>query len=326
MLKFDKLKLITHINYIQNINFSKFNTIIKDGKVTAYQYQQISPYLLYIEKDIADNELVIEITGKVLGAKYPLLISKDTIRDCFDNINALGICALDTDKILNDAKVTKVDVTRDVDYSDISALTKELQSCVKNNKRYSAESINGNFVIAKTVKTHNRKVRLTIYDKHKEMHLVDNQRWLETFGDEIAESVNQYFKGKIRFELNLNSINAIKKGLSVADTSLLSVLNAEATPIMNFLDMVLVDNAEARIAKTVRDIERLALMAKYNYDMKAIEQAITALKSPKTNLSQAMRPYHLLYNASHQTGSMSIKDRLRDLLLEIFLIGFIVSI
>ena len=326
MIKLDKIKLITSINYIHDINLSKFNKIIKDGEVTLYQYQQTSPYLLYIEKDIADNELVIEITGKVLGAKYPQLISKDTIRDCFDNINALGICTLDTDKILNDAKVTKLDVTRDVDYPDISALTKELQSCVKNNKRYAAESTNGNFVIAKTVKTRNRKVRLTIYDKHKEMHLADNQRWLKTFGDNIAESVNQYFKGKIRFELNLNSINVIKEWLSLTDTSLLSVLYAEATPIMNFLDMVLVDNAEARVAKSVRDLERLALMARYNYDMKAIEQAITPLKSPKTNLSQAMHPYHLLYNASHQTGSDSIKHRLHNLLLEIFLIGFFVSI
>ena len=43
MLKFDKLKLITHINYISYINLTKFNTIIKDGVVTAYQYQQTSP-------------------------------------------------------------------------------------------------------------------------------------------------------------------------------------------------------------------------------------------------------------------------------------------
>ena len=326
MLTFDKLKIITSINYIQNVNLKHFQTIIKNDMVTAYQYQQISPYLLYIEKDIEDNELVIEMTGKVLGAQYPELISKDTIRACFDNINALGICRLETDKILNDAKVVKADVTRDINYFDIGALTKELQSCIKNNKRYPTENVNGNFVVTKKVQTQNRKVRLTIYDKEKEMNKVDNQRWLETFGKDIVAGINQYFKGKVRFELNLGSIKAIKEWLSINDTSLQSVLNAAANPIMNFLDKILVDNAEARLAKSVRDLERLAFMKERKYDMTAIEQAVTALKSPKTNLSQAMRPYHLLYNALQQTRSDSIKDRLRTLLLEIFLIGIIVSI
>ena len=326
MLTFDKLKIVTSINYIQNVNLKHFQTIIKNDMVTAYQYQQISPYLLYIEKDIEDNELVIEITGKVLGAQYPELISKDTIQTCFDNINALGICRLETDKILNNAKAVKADITRDINYFDVGVLTKELQSCIKSNRRYTAENRKGNFIVEKNVKTNNRKVRLTIYDKEREMNKVDNQRWLQTFGNDIAVGINQYFKGKVRFELNLNSIKAIKDMLSISDTSLLSVLNAEANPIMDFLDKILVDNAEARVAKSVRDLERVALMEKYDNDMRAIEQAIITLKSPKTNLSQAMRPYHLLYNALNQTGSDGIKERLRNLLLEIFLIGFFVSI
>ena len=326
MLTFDKLKFVTSIDYITDVNLKKFNTIIKDGEITSYKYQQTSPYLLYVEKDIVDDELIIELTGKVLGANYPKLISNDTLRDGLDNINTLGICRLETDKILNDAKVVKADVTRDVNYSDISALTKELQSCIKSNQRYTVENRNGNFIVEKNVKTNNRKVRLTIYDKEKEMSLADNQRWVESFGKDVVEKMNLYFKGKVRFELNLNSIKAIKDMLSIKDTSLQSVLNAAANPIMSFLDKILVDNAEARISKSVRDLERLAFMKEREYDMKAIEQAIITLKSPKTNLSQVMKPYHLLYNALQQTGSDSIKERLRNLLLEIFLIGFFVSL
>lgn len=327
MITFDKLKIVVKsINYIDNINTNKFNTINKDNVVTEYKYLQITPYLLYIEKDIAENELVIEFSGKVLGANYPDLINKENIRQCLDNINALGICALDVDGILNDGEIVKADVTEDVECDNISALTKELLSCIKNNERYNATCEGGNFIVEKKVKTKNRKLRLTIYDKGKEMSLVDNQRWLVSLGSVEAEQINEYFRGKARFEMNLNSIKAIKDALCVRGNSISSVLNSEANPIMPFLNKVLMDNAEARTAKSIRDFERLVVMEKYGNDMKAIERAILPLKSPKTNLSQVMKPYHLLYNALNENTPKSLKERLKDMLLEIFLIGVFVSI
>lgn len=327
MLTFDKLKIVVKsINYIGNINTNKFNTIIKDNVVTEYQYKQIAPYLLYIEKDITDNELVIEFSGKILGVNYPDLINRENIRQCLDNINALGICSLDVDGILHHGKIVKADVTKDVELGDMTNLTKELLSCIKNNERYNATCEGGNFIVEKKVKTKNRKLRLTIYDKEKEMSLVDNQRWLSSLGEAEAEQINMYFHNKVRFEMNLNSIKAIMDGLRISDNSISSVLASETNPIMPFLDKVLVDNAEARNIKSILDVARLALMEKYEYDMKAIERAIIPYKSPKTNLSQVMKPYHLLYNALNENTSSSLKARLQKVLLEIFLIGVFVSI
>ncbi len=155
---------------------------------------------------------------------------------------------------------------------------------------------------------------------------MDNQRWIASLGDAAAHQINEHFRGKIRFEMNLNSIKAIKDGLCLRDNSTSSVLNAETNPIMPFLDKVLLDNAEARVAKSVRDLERIAFMEKFGNDMKAIERAILPVKSPKTNLAQVMRPYHQLFNAINSNNSTSLKERLKNALLEIFLIGFIVSI
>ena len=158
------------------------------------------------------------------------------------------------------------------------------------------------------------------------MSLAENQRWLQSLGYAEAEQVTDYFRKKIRFELNLTSIKAIKDSLCIQDNSISSVLKSETNPIMSFLDKVLVDNAEARVAKSVRDLERLAFMEKLGYDLKAIERAILPIKSPKTNLSQAMKPYHLLYNALNANTSRSLKERLKNALFEIFIIGFFVSI
>lgn len=327
MLTFDKLKIVVNsADYIDNINLNKFQTIIKEGVATQYRYQQTTPYLLYIEKDLVENELVIEFTGKILGVKYPELINQTNIRQCFDTINTLDICTLDVDGILTFGHITKADVTKDVEYNDISSLSKELLSCIKNNERYNATCEGGNFIVEKKVKTSNRKMRLTIYDKEKEMSLAENQRWLQSLGGAEAEQVTEYFHKKIRFELNLTSVKAIKDSLCTRGNSISSVLNSETSPIMPFLDKVLVDNAEARVAKSVRDLERLAFMEKLGYDLKAIERAILPIKSHKTNLSQAMKPYHLLYNALNANTSSSLKERLKNALFEIFLIGVIVSI
>lgn len=327
MLTFDKLKIVVNSSkFIDNLNLNKFQTIVKDGKVTQYRYQQTTPYMLYIEKDLIDDELVIEFSGKVLGAKYPELINRTNIRQCFHIINTLGICTLDIDGILILGMVVKADVTKDIEYNDITSLSKELLSCIKNNERYNATMEGGNFIVEKKVKTSNRKIRLTIYDKEKEMNLAENQRWLQSLGYAEAEHITDYFRKKIRFELNLTSIKALKDNLHIRDTSLSSVLDAETSPILPFLDKVLVDNAEARVAKSVRDLERLAFMEKYGNDMKAIERAILPVKSPKTNLSQMMKQYRQLYNARHTKTSDSLKERLKNVLFEIFIIGFFVSI
>ena len=120
MNKFDKLKIVVKSSdYIDNINMSKFDTIISDDIITAYKYQQTTPYSLYIEKDLMDDELVIEFTGKILGVRYTELINQTNIRQCLDNINALGLCSLNTDAILKDGEVVKADVTIDAEYPDL---------------------------------------------------------------------------------------------------------------------------------------------------------------------------------------------------------------
>lgn len=327
MNRFDKLKVVVEsADHIDNLDMSKFKTIIKDGTVTAYQYQQTKHHSLYIEKDLADDEVVIEFTGKILGANYPELINKTNIRQCLENINALGICTLDIDDILSHGKVVKADVTIDAEYPDMPSLTTELQSCVKNNKRYEAYEEDGNFIIRKKVKTKNRKLRLIIYDKGTEMEKADNKRWLSSLGNAAAERITNYFQGKIRFEMNLTSLKAIKDQLNINDNSISSVINSEYNPIMPFLDMVLIDNNNTRVAQTVRDLERLAFMEKYDYDMKAIEREVRSIierSKKKTKPSQPMEKYHLLYNALHSDTSISLKERLKKALLEIFIIGFV---
>ena len=94
MIKFDKLKIVSRIENVSNINESEFQSIVKDGIIHELKYSIQSPFSLYIEIDYIENEVVLEFTGKILKDDYPDLIHKDNIRTCLNNINDLGLAHL----------------------------------------------------------------------------------------------------------------------------------------------------------------------------------------------------------------------------------------
>lgn len=53
-----------------------FKVEIKNSEVVSYSFTQTTPFLLYIKKDIEEQEAAFEFTGKILLDDYPMLISK----------------------------------------------------------------------------------------------------------------------------------------------------------------------------------------------------------------------------------------------------------
>lgn len=321
MLQFDKIKLVTSLNNINNINEDKFSKTESKRQVQNYKYNQKEPYALYIEVDEADKELVIEFTGKILRDQYPELITQNNIRVCLENINALGLCLLDIDAIIRDSIVVKVDVTADIPCNNCKDLVSSLHAGISNYQKYISRRIKDNCVIDKNVQTKNRKLRLSVYDKAKEMQLVGNEAFLGTLN--APDTLIQYFQGKIRFELNLNSKEQIRKNLKIPNTQLIEVLNSTANPIMTFIDKAIDDNAEVKSVKTLRDYERLAVLRECGNNLEKVERIIRVYSSPTTHITQAIKPYKQLAAAK---SNSSIKDMLRNLLFEVFIIGTFVLI
>ena len=323
VIRLDKLKIVVNEKYITNINEDVFTTIIKNGQIVEYRYEQQYPYLLYIEKDLIEHELVIEFTGKILEDKYPLLINKDTIEICLENINKLAICHIDVPSVLQNSVVVKADVSHDICCGSYQQLISTLQTSVKNHNKYLSRVIRGTFVIEKNVVSRSRKVRMTIYDKAAEMQLKANQEYLNRLSnrDEVAE----YFKDKVRFELNLNSMEQIRKHLNIHDTMLYDVLHAEANPIVEFIDKAFVLEDPAPIDMKLRDVERLALLESIDRDMTKLEMIVRKHSSTKSHITQLMQPYRNLLKTIEQKGENYLLTIRNLLLVEIFL-TFIVSI
>ena len=67
MLKFDKMKLVTKIDYISDIDYSKFILNSKEDSILYYKYQQERPFYLLVMVNYQHNELVLEFTGKIIN-------------------------------------------------------------------------------------------------------------------------------------------------------------------------------------------------------------------------------------------------------------------
>ena len=324
MIKLDKIKIVSSIKNISNINEDKFQSTVKEGETVEQKYFIQSPFNLFVEADYKDKELVIECTGKILKDDYPNLINKENIKQCLVNINQLNICTLDVMGILKDGEVVKCDVSQDVECSDCKALTKSLRASVRNFNKYLARNIGGNFVIEKNVSTKNLKRRLTIYDKGAEMMLATNRDFLSSVEDSGA--MFDYFANKARFELNLNSKEQIRQSLGIMDTSIQSVLGSTSTPIWDFLNKVLDDGSDYKSRSTLNEFKNELLLKYCENDLAKVEAIVRSYSSPNSHISQMMKPYKELAIKLSENLSPNLKQQLRNLLLEIVILIGIVSI
>ena len=286
MITFDKLKLVADISAIRDYDETRFEIIEKNGVVAAMKFYQETPFLLRLKLDFECGEAVIEFSGKILGEDYPKLISRETIRQCFENINTLGICSFDPEILMN-AEVVKCDVTRDVPTADIPGVTDYIRNHICSYLRFQCRKLrNGNLVIDKNVTSKKTKKRMTIYDKGKEMLRSQNQDFAEEHGLEDA------FNGMYRFELNLNSKEQIRKSLRIADTKLMTVLSADANPILEFLDEVVQPGAEAVKMTDKKSYVTMLVLQDCDYDLEKVEAKMREFyRSKGTSISKVMEPY-----------------------------------
>lgn len=289
MLKFDKLKVVTSLQNIQIKDESKFKKILRSDSVSQLIFSVNTPYSLNIKIDYDRNEAVIEFTGKVLGKHYPQLISRETINECFDNINRLGICEIDNVAMMS-AKVVKCDVTNDIQYNDIPQLSSYIRNNIVNHQKYICRlPKNGNLIIEKNVMTRQYRKRLTIYDKHKEMSKADNVEYMKLYDiDRLC------FEGVCRFELNLNSQTQIENSLNIARTTLQEVLSSESSPIQSFVDEILADS-DARPYADKKSYVSYLILKDCEYDIEKVEARMRGFHPSRgMNIGKLMRPFREL--------------------------------
>lgn len=312
MIKFDKMKIISNIKYVRDINHEKFIVNIKNNQVIYYKYQQQKPFSLIIMADYQHKELVLEFTGKILLEKYPQLINKDTIRECLYNINHLGVCIIDVEAIINDSYVTKCDVTKDIETGDIKTIISSIRPNISNNQKWIVKGYKGGLTIEKVVSTTRYKERLVIYDKAKEMQGASNSNFLNAISN--RDDILSYFQRKARFELNINTKAQIRSLLNIPSNDLRIVLSAKTNPILTVIDEAIIpykpQHRYTYRKQTLREYERELLLKSCHYNIVKVEAVVRSLSSSNTSIKRIMQPYKDLLNRlqSSKVEGLNIRD------------------
>lgn len=293
MITFDKIKIITKANYAKNINENmgefRYN---KQHKIESYIFNQKHPFNLFIQIIPESNKLVLEFTGKILLDDYPKLISSETINQCLENINKIGYCNLSVDDIIFDSKVVSCDVTKDIPLSLSTDVKKAMISQLTNlNKFHVKKYSTTGYTVMNDVKTENCKIRLSIYDKHRDILKAGNSHFLNSCND--PESLKNYFKDKYRIESNLKTLKQIRDYCGSADTSLFNVLFSPENPLLKIFNTIFDDaneNSDNSTTKrnvfeyeTLSQLKDSLILKECDYDLVKTENLLNHYLAKNTN-------------------------------------------
>lgn len=300
MLQFDRMKLICPLDVVENISERDFQTIVRDGLLTSYKYHQDTPFYLLIRKDFIHNESVIEFTGKILSDRYPELINRDNIRYCIEQINRLGICEIDTERLLQTAKVAKCDVTKDVTSTEIKEIITQTKQNLTNYDKWEVEKYPNGICLRNKVTTDRYKKRVCIYDKGKELKQQTNSSFLLSLHQ--SQTLLDYFQDKVRFELNIGTMVQVKRLLKIGDNSLVEVLNSTANPLLSVIDEALKKYTDSRQHTDFKDYVNSLILADNHNDLAELEAKIRALTPKGTVIKRKMQPYRDYFNRQTATS------------------------
>lgn len=295
MISFDYLKLQLPTDSIKILDNSAFSSKEADKENEYLVFKQTRPYKCEIVVDINRMVTNLSFSGKVLLENYPLLISAENIDECIANINNIGVVYINPIRVLDEAVVVECDVTTDLSYT--GSLIKLRESLMfKSNNYVIHKKCDNRFYIKNTYVTRRKQENMVIYDKALEMRKSDNKPFLAAVNN--SEKQLEYFSDKIRLELNLRSVDRIRKYFQCDSTKLISILNSSTDPIDGFLNLALYHHDPIEIITNkvpkLRDLEHILLLCMCDFDLAKVEKVIRNTTSSKSSIKRKMEPYRLI--------------------------------
>lgn len=323
LITFDRIKIKSNYKYLLNTKV-KFNEMFhsRSGEKTGLFYSSKDdiniPYNLYIAVSYVKQTLTLEFSSKILKENYPDLISRDTIKKCLTNINQLNICNIDVDSILSNGVVTSVDITYDADLILNDNLLDALNSQVNNYRRFKWTHYNNEGItFTKDVKSKDCTETITLYNKEKEICTSHNKNFLNSLSQ--PQQIMDYFKGKTRFEITLDTPKKIMNYLNLTDTKIFSVLNSDTNPILILFDKIF-NNSVTNISNATFDNyeewSMKIILDSYNGDLKRLEQDVRNKFSSRSGATKRMKKFEAVHHAmTSASTNENLIEKVRNLLL-----------
>jgi len=305
MIALDRIKILTNKKYIDLMDSNVSTIVIQNNVPKEIRYNQRKPYQLYINASEVEEKCIIEFSSKVLLDRYPELINRNNIHTCFENINALGICDLNVMGIVNESELLSVDITSDIGGIEIPDKL-AMNTCLRYwNKFHVQKYLNSGNTVTKEVKTKNRQIRFSFYDKYKELNKACNRDFLDELDDKY--SLLAYYNGKFRMEANIKTTSQIKDLFQVGSNNLMDVLNSSANPLLAWFDEAfeIPDHLEQKKSlrtgkqsllsyEKLSELKNALLLQACENDIEQVQLILRNYLSPKTNIRNYRRTFRRL--------------------------------
>ena len=304
MNRFDKLKLlITSRNLIKEIDLRDYDTHTKGGHTIRQSLKKSTPYHLYVEINHEKNSVILEFTSKILTVDAYKLISSETIHQCLDKIKQIAKIDFDNEEILNQADVCACHITLD---TEIDCPLKELQESIRKETNYAKWEVdarnNGNIIVESKAKTGRYRLRMTIYNKHRELMLAKNKEFRNLIGKEGME----HYKNTVRIELTANSKHLIRKLLNIPHTTLATVLQSKEDTVYDTYRKIFAKIPDRPLnIKPYKYFQIRSILERYNNDLSVIERHIR-IATGRTPRTQIMNEYRLVRATLYAERSRSV--------------------
>jgi len=301
---------INNFNISTNLNKQTTSYTLKETKTIGLST------LIYIVNDSlpSDTKVIITVSSKILLDKSPELIHKDNFQTVIENINKLGIVDLNYSDVIKYAQVYRIDCTLDIPVVDKQLLFSYLKSqpCIKHYKSEYPSSM----VFQSNAKRNNERV--IFYDKKKEMNLLCNKKLIE----QLSQDSIDYFKDKIRLELNLKTFEQIRKYLKIETTSLKEIFESQANPLLEVFCKIF---KESESSPSIDDLKkkseiekilgRISLLHQHNYDINKVYHNLISLGF-KVNRTAFNKEYQEASDFHRRINSSDLNyiDKIKELL------------
>jgi hypothetical protein len=244
MLRLDSNKIQFPISCLDHIDKTLFIDDIanKSGQCIKDKLYISAPCpgLKKIEINYLTENVILDMSAKILKDDYLKSISINNISQVLDNINSLGLIKMNSNKVIDEGTFMNIDITQNIAWTDtkISDLCKSIQ-IASINPKVEAQLYNTKFnsgvTLIEQLKT--KKVRLIMYDKNIELQLSKNKDFFKSCNS--PSSVLNQSKNILRCETNNTEFKTIQKRLKIDDLKILSVLNSNINANYNLFNHLL---------------------------------------------------------------------------------------
>lgn len=221
----------------------------KDGSVISFEEMAKGRPLGLSRLRVYDEKAHFEFSAKILGSDYYRGITTETVQAVPDMLSRSGDIEVRPAEFFDTAKVFRFDIATNIRPSNLrDAIYAASLGNLNRKWRYSDYGSNRDDGFVFDHRSQNRKVRLSGYDKFREM----NSRRKVKHAEELRSDL---FDGVLRIETQLTGYQDMRKYLQIGAVgehiSLFDALGSSANPNLSVFDEVIYSVASVADGKMI---------------------------------------------------------------------------